>query len=128
MLIQLKTFKGNAVAVELVDSFTETDVELLKKLFEEKLSQGYKHVNILVKVQDMSLMKKMDMKAFVNGEIWGIKHFGKIGKCAVVSHSDFIKAVVKVENKILHLINHALEERYFDISELDEALEFINPD
>jgi hypothetical protein len=67
------------------------------------------------------------MKAFLEGEMWGIKHFSKIGRCAVVAQSDAIKTAVKVENKILRLLSPALEEKYFDTTQLDEALEFITP-
>lgn len=56
----------------------------------------------------------------------GFKHFGKIGRCAVVAHSDFIKSVVKVESKVLHLVNPALEEKYFDTEELEEGLKFVS--
>ncbi|WP_343566919.1 STAS/SEC14 domain-containing protein [Sphingobacterium sp.] len=125
MINQIKKLKGNALALELIGTFTETDALLIEQLFEEKLNEGYAHVNILIKVKDMSVMKDMKLKAFFEGELWGIKHFEKIGRCAVVSHSDFMKSIVNIENKMLHLFNSALEERYFDENQLEEALEFI---
>ena len=127
MLKQIKTFKGNALALELGETFTEADVRLIKQLFEEKLNKGYKHVNLLIKVQDLSVLKHMNLKAFLDGELWGFRHFGKIGRCAVVAHSNSIKTVVKIENKVLHLVN-TFEEKYFDTAQLDEALKFISPD
>jgi hypothetical protein len=36
-----------------------------------------------------------------------------------------MKSIVNIENKMLHLFNSALEERYFDENQLEEALEFI---
>jgi hypothetical protein len=126
MIQQIKTFPGNALALELTDTFTEADASLIKQLFEEKLIAGHKHVNLLMKVKDLSVMKHMNLKAFFDGEIWGFKHFGKIGRCAVVAHSDVIKSVVKVESKVLHLFNAAFEEKYFDTAELEEALGFIS--
>jgi len=128
MLNQIKTFRGNALALELTGKFTEDDIKLMKQLFEEKLSASNKYVNLLIKVKDMSQFKHMDFKALMEGEAWGFSHFNKIGRCAVVAHSDFIKDVVKIENKPLHLVNNALEERYFDENRLDEALQFVNPD
>lgn len=128
MLQQIKTFKGNALALELTETFTKADALLIKQLFEEKLEAGYEHVNLLMKVKDMSVMKHMSLKAFFESETWGLQHFGKIGRCAVVAHSDFIRSVVKIENKILHLANAAFEEKYFDTTELDEALSFIEAD
>ncbi|PZF72764.1 SpoIIAA family protein [Taibaiella soli] len=126
MLNQIKTFEGNVLALELTETFTEADAQSIKQLFEEKLANGAAHVNLLIKVKDMSVMKHMDWRAFVDGEVWGFKHFGKIGRCAVVAHSDFIKAAVKIESKVLHLANSAFEERYFDTDQLDEAMAFIS--
>lgn len=127
MVNQIQKFNGNAIALELLDAFTEDDALFIEQLFEEKLNKGYHHINILIKVKDMSVMKEMKLKGFFEGELWGVKHFGKIGRCAVVSHSGFMEAVVKMENKILHLFNAALEEKYFDETELEEALKFIAP-
>lgn len=125
MVKQIKVYEGNSIALELTDSFTMSDALFIELLFEEKLSAGHKHVNILIKVKDMSILRNMEFKAFWEGEIWAIRHFGKIGRCAVVAHSNFIKGVVKVESKVLHFFNNALEEKYFDTEQLDEALKFI---
>lgn len=127
MINQIKKFKENALALELLETFTEADALLIEQLFEEKLNEGYKNVNILIKVKDMSAMKDMSLKGFLHGELWGIKHIGKLGRCAVVSHSGFIESVVNIENKVLHLFNSALEEKYFDQTQLEEALKFITP-
>ena len=128
MLNQIKTFKGNAIALELTGTFTEDDVKTMEQLFEEKLGAGNKNVNLLFKVKDMSQFKHIDFKALMEGETWGFKHFNKIGRCAVVAHSDFIKYAVKIENKLLHPVSNVLEEKYFDETQLEEALQFINPD
>lgn len=127
MVLQIKEFKGNAIALELLESFTEADALLIEQLFEEKLAKDYKQVNILIKVKDFSVMKNMKLKAFFEGELWGIKHFRRIGRCAVVSHSDIMKSIVNLENKVLRLFSTALEERYFDEAELDAAVKFIAP-
>lgn len=128
MIKQIKEFKGNAIALELLGTFTEADALQIEQLFEEKLDEGHKHVNILIKVKDMSVIKDMKLKGFFEGELWGIKHFGKIGRCAVVSHSGFMESAVNIENKVLHLFNSSLEEKYFDDTALEEALKFITPD
>ncbi|MDH7460543.1 STAS/SEC14 domain-containing protein [Chitinophagaceae bacterium 26-R-25] len=128
MITQIKIFEKNALALSLDETFTETDVVEIEQLFEEKFEAGYEHVNLLLKVKDMSILKRTDFKAFIHGEAWGFKHFRKLGRCAVVAHSDFIKAVVNVESKVLHIANAAFEEKYFDLDQLDEALSFIDTD
>ncbi|MFN8284955.1 MAG: STAS/SEC14 domain-containing protein [Chitinophagales bacterium] len=128
MLKEIQKFDKNALALELSETFTEADAVLIMHLFEEKLQEGHEHVNILIKVKDMSILKHMELKGFIKGEWWGIKHFSKIGRCAVVSHSGFIESVIKIENKLLHFLNPALEEKYFDESQMDEAIKFITPE
>jgi len=128
MLTQIKTFKGNALAVEITDTYTEADTKLMVQIFEEKLNEDNEYINLLLKVKDLSVMRHMEFKALMESEIWGFKHFGKIGKCAVVAHSDIIKDVVKLENKFLHLANAHFEEKYFATEQLDEALKFISPE
>lgn len=128
MINQIRKFEKNALALELLGTFTEADALLIMQLFEGKIKEGYEHVNILIKVEDLSVLKHMDFKGFVKGELWGIEHFGKIGRCAVVSHSEAMESIIKVESKILHFFSSALEERYFGQSQLDEAITFVNPD
>jgi hypothetical protein len=127
MLTQIKQFNGNALALELTETWTKEDQQFMAQLFEEKLNEGYEHINLLFKIKDMSIFKHIDLEAFMEGEIWGCKHFEKIGKCAVVANSNFIKDVIKAEGKALHLVNKSLEERYFYAEQLEEALEFVSP-
>lgn len=70
MINQIRIFQGNALALELTETFTEADAQLIKQLFEEKLNAGHEHVNILIKVKDISAMRHMDLKAFLEGELW----------------------------------------------------------
>lgn len=128
MVNQIKTFPGHALALELGDSFTEADADAISQLFEEKLNMGADEVNMLILVKDISILKHISLKGFFKGEIWGMKYFGRIGHCAIVAHSGIIENIVKIEGKILRLFSHALEERYFDISQMDEAMAFITPE
>jgi hypothetical protein len=126
MLSQIQQFEGNALALELAGTFTVADAMQVKELFDEKIAQGYPHINILVLVKDLSILNHMEFKAFLKGEMWGIKYLGKIGRCAVVAQSRVLQSIVNFEGKVLHLFNAALDERYFDLSELDSALQFIS--
>lgn len=126
MINEIKKFNSNALALEIIAPFTEADALLVEKLFEEKLANGAKQVNILVKVKDLSVIKGMNLKGFFQGELWAIKHFSKMGRCAVVSHSSILKSIVTMENKILHLFNPSLQEKYFDEEDLNSALDYVS--
>ena len=64
MIEQLETFKGNTLAFEVIDGFTETDEKLAQKFFNEKLDMGFASVNVLVKLDEMKI-SKTSSKAFM---------------------------------------------------------------
>jgi len=45
-----------------------------------------------------------------------------------VAHSKIVKALVPIDNFVFERLQKGYEERYFDISQLDKAFEFINTD
>ena len=53
MVEQIKKIDGNAIAFEVIDSFTVTDVELAQKLIEQKISQGHSVIHLLIKVDQL---------------------------------------------------------------------------
>jgi methanogenic corrinoid protein MtbC1 len=127
MLKQVKTFDSNTVAFEIIDSFTETDERLAQKLFKEKLDSGFQTVNILVKI-DQYKMSQTEVKAFFEDIIFVIRNFKHIGNLAIVSHSKILKAFVPIDNFFFERIKKGKKELYFDVSQLEEAIEFVtNP-
>ena len=67
MLNEIMTFTGNALALELTDAFTEADTLKIKQLFDAKTDAGHQHINILIKVPDLGLLSRIDLKAFLKG-------------------------------------------------------------
>ena len=127
MIEQVKTFDSNTVAFEIIDSFTETDERLAQKLFKEKLDSGFQTVNILVKI-DQYKMSQTEVKAFFEDIIFVIRNFKHIGNLAIVSHSKILKAFVPIDNFFFERIKKGKKELYFDVSQLEEAIEFVtNP-
>ena len=127
MLEQIKTFDSNTVAFEIIDSFTETDEKLAQKLFKEKLDSGFQTVNILVKI-DQYKISQTEAKAFFEDIIFVIRKFKNIGNLAIVGHSKILKAFVPVDNFFFERIKKGKKELYFDVSQLEEAIEFVtNP-
>lgn len=125
MITEIQKFKNNALALEIHDSFSIQDEELIKNLFEEKLNLGYKHVNILICMQELKI-SNVNQKAFWEESLWVIRNYTKIGNLAVVSHNKMVKALVPIDGFFFERLNKGFHERYFDISNLDEALMFIS--
>jgi hypothetical protein len=125
MIEQLKTFKENVLALEVIDGFTETDEKLCQKFFQQKLEEGFEQVNILVKLDNLKLSQS-SVKAFMEDTIWALRNYKKIGHLAIVAHSGVLKALVPIDNLFFERASKGRYERYFDVSQLDEAVAFVN--
>ena len=126
MLEQIKKFDTAVLAVEVIDGFTETDEKFCQKLFVEKLNQGAETVNLLVKLDEMKI-SKTETKAFFEDIVWALRNYKKLGHLAVVAHSGILKALVPIDNLFFGRESKGRHERYFDVSQMDEAWAFVNP-
>ena len=125
MIEQIKLDKGNVLAIEVLDGFTETDEKLVQKFFKQKLDEGYSHVNVLVKLDEMKITQS-STKAFMEDFIWLLRNYKQIGNIAIVAHSKILKALVPIDNFFFERLQKGYEERYFDSSQLDKAIEFVH--
>ncbi|GGG49279.1 STAS/SEC14 domain-containing protein [Bizionia arctica] len=124
MIEQIKTFKTNALAIEVIDGFTETDEKLAQKFFKEKLDEGFETVNLLVSINEYKI-SNTNAKAFFEDIIFVLRNYKNLGHLAIVGHSKLIKALVPLDNFFFKRLGEGKEERYFDVSQLEEAFEFI---
>ena len=125
MIEQIKTYETNALAIEVIDGFTETDEKLVQKLFMEKLEKGFDKVNVLIKLDEMKISKS-STKAFFEDTVWTLRNYKKIGHIAIVAHSNILKALVPIDNLFFSRLSKGSQERYFDISQIEEAFAFFN--
>ncbi len=126
MLEQIKTYKGNTLAFDIIEKFDATDEKLFQKFFQEKLDKGYKHVNVLCNLDELKL-DKVQQKAFWEDALWAIRNYKNIGNIAIISHSNILKALVPIDALFFERINKGFQERYFDVSQKEEAFQFIAP-
>jgi len=124
MIEQIKTFESNALAFVVIDGFTETDEKIAQKFMKEKLAQGFDTVNILVEIDEMKI-SKMSTKAFFEDIIYVLRNIDKLGHIAIVGHSNILKASIPIDNFFFERFGQGKEERYFDKSQIDQAMEFI---
>ena len=125
MIEQLKTSEKNVLAIEVIDGFTETDERYCQKLFEQKRGQGFEQVNILVKLDEMKI-SETSIKVFFEDTVWALRNYKHLGHLAIVAHSNILKVLVPIDNLFFARASKGRQERYFDISQIDEAFEFIN--
>lgn len=124
MIEQIKIFEGNTIAIEAIESFTETDAQLMHKFFELKLNKGFKQVNVLVKLDEIKI-NQINTKAFFEHMVWVIRNLENVGNLAIVAHSNILKAMIPLDNVFFERLKKGFEERYFDVSQLEQALHFI---
>lgn len=124
MIEKIKTFQDNRLAVEVIDVFTETDEKICQKWFQEKLDAGYGQVSVLVKL-DEAKVSASSIKAFMEDSIWALRHYKQLGHLAIVAHSKIVKALVPIDNLFFERASKGRHEQYFDISQMEEAFDFI---
>jgi len=127
MIEKIKKFQNNQLAIEVIDGFTETDEKICQKWFQQKLDEGYQQVHVLVKL-DETKISHSSVKAFMEDSIWAFRHYKQLGHLAIVAHSNVLKALVPIDNYFFQRASKGRLERYFDVSQLDEAFEFISTD
>jgi hypothetical protein len=127
MIEQIKKFQNNQLAIEVIDGFTETDEKICQKWFQQKLDEGYQQIHVLVKL-DETKISHSSVKAFMEDSIWALRHYKQLGHLAIVAHSNVLKALVSIDNCFFQRASKGRLERYFDVSQLDEAFEFISTD
>lgn len=124
MLEQLKTYKSNVLALEVIDEFSETDEQYARKLFNQKIKEGHSQVNILIKF-DEAKISKTHIKTFFEDMLFTLRHYTQLGHLALVAHSGVMKALTPIDNLFFERASKGRYERYFDISQLDEAFLFV---
>lgn len=124
MIEQIQTFKTNTIAIEVIDSFTETDVQLMHKFFEGKRAEGFDHVNVLIKLDEVKI-NQINTKAFFEHILWVLRNLNHVGNLAIVAHSNILKSLIPLDNVFFKRLKQGFEERYFDVSQLDKALNFV---
>lgn len=124
MIEQIKTFSGNTLALEVINSFTETDEKLAQKFFQEKLEQGFDYVNVLIKLDEFKVSQS-STKAFMEDMVWTLRNYKSMGNLALVAHSKILKALVPVDAFFFERLRKGFEERYFDVSQLEQAFAFV---
>ena len=125
MIEQIETYDDNVIAITVIDGFTKEDDKFCRKLFSEKLKKGFDSVNLLVKLDEMKISKS-STKAFFEDAIWALRNYKKMGHLAIVAHTKVLKAYVPVDNLFFERAKKGRLERYFDISQMDEAIKFVS--
>ena len=120
----LKSKQDNVLAAEISGGYTLEDFEDFKDIFEQKLNQGIQRVNLLIKIDKLDL-SDMTWKAFFADSMYSLRHMDNLGHLAIVGHSNLSKVMITLDGAIFNRAKKGLEEKYFDISDLNKAWKFV---
>ena len=126
MIEQIKIFNNNVLAIAVIDGFTQTDLKYCQKLFDEKLEKGYEKINLLVLLDEFKISHS-STKAFFEEMVLILRNYKKLKHLAIVAHSNILKAYIPIDNFFFSRLSKGSEERYFDVSQMEEAMAFIDP-
>jgi len=122
MFAVLDGSEGNVLGVEISGAYTKNDVEAFEKAFESSLKSVDK-VNVLVKIDALEVGSS-EFSAFWEDCRYSLKHIDQIGRIAIVGHSRIEAILTKMDNLFLADSKKGREERYFDVSDIDQAWDF----
>ena len=125
MINILEETKNHVIAIEIIGGYNNEDEKSLEILFEEKLDLGYEKVNILVKLDQLDLLKTSWKAAWHDG-MYALKHIKYCGKIAIVGHSRLEAFGVKMDNALFGSKKKGRAEKYFDIKNIEDAFDFVN--
>ncbi|MFH1453140.1 MAG: STAS/SEC14 domain-containing protein [Armatimonadota bacterium] len=114
---------GNTVGVEIYGEYTKDDVLQLEKIFNDLMQEGHEKINILFKIDQLNL-EKITPEAFIEDSRYALENLPHLGHIAVVGHSSLEKMLIGMDNMIFGDPSKGLEEKYFDIADMDKAWEF----
>ena len=123
MFAVLDGSEGNVLGVEISGAYTKNDVGAFEKAFESCLKSGDK-VNVLVKIDGLEIGSS-EFGAFWEDSRYALKNLDKIGHIALVGHSRIEEILTKMDNMFFVDSKKGREEKYFDVSEIDKAWEFV---
>jgi len=120
----LEGSEGDVLAVELVGGYTKEDVEELKKICDNKIAEGHEKLNFLFKIDRLDF-GKTELGALYKDSKYALSHMKNLRHIAVVGHSKLEKILVEMDNKLLGSQEKKRVERYFDVSDIDNAWKFV---
>ena len=115
-----KTFLG----FEVIGSYTAEDMQTVEFLFEQKIKMGAKKINILIKLDKLSLDKK-SLKFLFKEAVYAFKNRKRFRNIALVGNSQVKRAMFKLDKLVFQDKSKTMIEKYFDVKHMQKAWLFL---
>jgi len=124
MFTVLEGTGGDVLAIEISGGYTKADVAAFKQAFETLLTAGPQRINVLCKIDQLALGAS-EWSAFVEDARYALTNRNKLRHLAIVTDSKALGVLIKLDNLMLGDPEHGLIERYFAVTDLDQAWRFV---
>jgi len=125
MITLIEGTKPNVIAIEIIDAYKHEDERNLESMFEERLDKGIEKVNMLVKLDKLSISHS-SFKAMWKDGIYALKHIKYCGKVAIIGNSKLEELMAKADNMMFGSEKAGRVEKFFYADEMEQALDFVN--
>jgi len=123
MLNILKNDKAT-LGFEVIDSYTQKDMETVEFLFEQKIKQGHKKINMLIKLDKMKL-SKATMKLMMGQGVYAFQNKKKFRHISLVGNTQVKNMLSKLDRIVFNNKSQDMIIKYFDIKHLSKSWIFL---
>jgi len=115
-----KTFLG----FEVIGSYTAEDMQTVEFLFEQKIKMGAKKINILIKLDKLSLDRK-SLQFLFKEAVYAFKNRKRFRNIALVGNAQVKRAMLKLDKLVFQDRSKTMIEKYFDVKHMKKAWIFL---
>ncbi len=122
----LNVLRNNKTSLgfEVIGSYTAEDMQTVEFLFEQKIKMGAKKINILIKLDKLSLDKK-SMKFLFKEAVYAFKNRQRFRNIALVGNAQVKRAMFKLDKLVFQDKSKTMIEKYFDVKHMHKAWFFL---
>ncbi len=112
------------LGVEVSRTYSPQDMRAFKKALEAEMARTPGRINLLVKLDRLAL-DKVSIETYMADCSYVISRGERLGRVAMVGSSPEARAAVAADRLLLAPATRGIDERYFDIANLEQAWAFV---
>lgn len=115
---------GGVLAVELRRTYNQHDILKMERLLDRRIAEAGGRINLLLKLDALDL-GKVDLENYIEDCRRTLERRDNLSRVAVVGDSEMARRLVSMDNLVMANATRGITERYFDVSEIAAAWEFV---
>lgn len=115
---------GHVLAVEILRTYSKKDVLVFDEILDQRLAQAGGRVNLLIRLDRLDL-SKVPLENYIEDCRRTLDKRQCLERIAVVGNSQMAQSLVAMDNLIMANAKRGIDERYFDVGDIELAWEFV---